>query len=543
MKPFQSAGRSRLAGPNAVKAASARCRLIPLVVVLFIFGSFAWGCGGGGGGGSTVGPSAPFNTTQGEGNLISHRLVVTYPTATTDAGPGLDAIYVAGICGGLTTSECAANKASLNTPPFGNFNLDLDPIGNNPLGIKRIDAAKIDYTAIGVDQSAVKVSGGIVIPELAPASLKGLILYFHETTAQRIAVPSGFSTIADPTTPNADGILLAAVWASQGYVVVMPDYLGLGDDLGHVHPYILYPAQDAQSGLAMVKAARSLLASSYGINARLPMFITGYSEGGAYALQAEHLMQDNALYASVLNVSLKKAAPLSGAYDPSGTMLPAFLDDITATHNNWLSENPQESGLSKPYIDGYLATSFASYSGVAATDILAGSFYNCANPSSCGGGANLTALYFASALSNGDSADADDVIALIAYNQAITTGYSYGSNAVIPFLTPAYAKALENKDPSNPLYKQAVAAQTYQFTPAIPITLISLKDDSVVSPKNSDTAFTYFEQQNPAGPYKEDLVDNAAFQAPGVTAVGPIDHVTELPFLSVLILNEFNTTR
>ena len=130
----------------------------------------------------------------------------------------------------------------------------------------------------------------MLIPKVAPASLKGLIHCFHRTTVQRSAVPSSFTIVGSKTNLDNEGILLAAVWASQGYVVVMPDYLGLDDDRTHPHPYVLYPGVDAQSGLAMVNAARSLLATSYGITGGLPLFITGYSEGGAYALQSEQMM-------------------------------------------------------------------------------------------------------------------------------------------------------------------------------------------------------------------------------------------------------------
>jgi hypothetical protein len=69
--------------------------------------------------------------------------------------------------------------------------------------------------------------------------------------------------------------------------------------------------------------------------------------------------------------------------------------------------------------------------------------------------------------------------------------------------------------------------------------------DSVVTRKNSDVAFTYFTTQNPKGPYQEELVDNNDFVATDLLfgGTGPVDHTSELPFLSVLILNQFNTAK
>lgn len=504
------------------------------------------GCGGDHNSSTTPGPNEyppPFNTSAGEGNLLNSKLVMTYPT---DPGStGLDTFYSQLICNGLDQQQCATNTANLDTPEFGYFDLAKDPIGKNPLGIKTIDAVKIHYTAINVNKSALTVSGGILIPRIPSGPVKGIILYFHGTTVQRDAVPSNFT----PTTnisSYTDGIVLAAIWASQGYVVVMPDYIGLGDDTAHPHPYVVYPAQNAQTGLAMVKAARSFLASSYGINGLLPLYITGYSEGGAYALQAGHMMQDNPRYASDLDVSLRTVVPLSGFFDLSGVGLPYLFDNISASHNNWYSLNPTESALSKPYLSAYLAVSFAHYSGIKPTDILASKFYNCPSSSTnCGKSNDLYGLYFTAPQSAGYNAQ----VAFLTYALASTTGWSISKNAITPLLTPGYAKALMHHDLNNPLYQSLVQADTYLFVPDFPLTLVSLRHDSVVTRKNTDVAFSYFTGQNPSGPYKKDLVPNSDFLvtssldylASSSSSVGKVDHLTELPFLSVLILHEFNT--
>jgi hypothetical protein len=98
------------------------------------------------------------------------------------------------------------------------------------------------------------------------------------------------------------------------------------------------------------------------------------------------------------------------------------------------------------------------------------------------------------------------------------------------------------KDTSNPLYEQVVNADTYEFTPEFPVTLVSLDQDSVVTRTNSDVAYNYFNQQHPQGSYREDLISNSYFFAVGLFGDAEVDHTTELPFLSVLMLNEFNTT-
>ena len=490
----------------------------------------------------TTGPQPPFNTTNGEGNLVSEQLVTTYPTGSTSGQTGLDIFYGQTICPStLTQQNCATNQASLNTAEFGNFDVTADPIANNPLGIKLVDAVKIDYTAINVDGSPVTVSGGIAIPEIAPSSIKGIILYFHGTTVQRTNVPSNFT----PTTSSTytDGIVLAAVWASQGYVVVMPDYIGLGDDTTHIHPYVVYPTVDAQTGFAMLKAARSVLSSKYQITGNLPLFITGYSEGGAYSLQAAHMMQTNPNYATTLNVQLKDDVPLSGFFDLSGTGVSYLFYNMNpnASSNPYYAYSPLTSIASKPYLSAYLTLSFANYFGLDPTVVLANSFYNypCPSKSNC---KTLDTLYFTDPQYSGY----DTTVITLADAQAENAGWGvFSDNSVASLLTQSYANGLMNRQASNPLYAQLVAADTYKFTPAFPVTLLSLSEDSVVTRVNSDVAYTYFKQQNAKGPYQELLVPNSDFMVSYGEYLpnGEVDHISEVPFMSVAILNQFNTVQ
>ena len=485
---------------------------------------------------------APFNSAKGEGKPSKSLTlaVTTYSTgaASTDTSdeaslnPALDDYYMSTICpSGLNSTQCAQNEQSLNTADFGKFDVTADPIANNALGIKQVDAIKITYGAINVNGASVMVSGGITIPELAPASIKGIVLFFHGTTIQRSNVPSNFITGANP---NGDytGILLAALWASQGYVVVMPDYIGLGVDTLDPHPYVAYPEVNAQSGLAMVRAARTYLSSM--VPGRQPLYIAGYSEGGAYALEAAHLMQNNPRYGSVLRADLKLALPMSGVFDLTGTMLPYLFDNISTNNNPWFSLNPTTSALSKPYLSANLALSFASYSAIAPTNIVADAFYTCPpNTPACGASNNLDGLYYQANIS-------DTFAVLTVGGQATNTAWTPSNNSVQPLLTTTYATQLMQGDQKNPLYAQLLSADTYLFTPEFPLTLVSLQMDSIVTPVNTKTAFAYITGKNPSGSYQEFLVDNSSFLVPGLLfGTDEVDHLSEVPFLAVLALNQF----
>lgn len=497
------------------------------------------GCGSSGNGA----PPA-FDDTHSEGGLIKSQLVMTYATATSGSQTGLDGFYSNLICpSGLSPNDCATNKANLNTAQFGNFDVAADPIANNPAGVQQIDAVKMNYTALNVGDAPVTVSGGLLVPKISPSAIKGIVLYFHGTTVERNNVPSSFTATTN-VSGYKDGILWAALWASQGYIVVMPDYIGLGDDANEPHPYVEFPAQNAQSGLSAMLAARTILAKSYQITGTLPLFITGYSEGGGYSLEATQLMQGNPQYAKRLNVQLKKTVPLSGFFDLSQTGVNYLFDNMseTDTNNPWFSPSPLTSIASKPYLSAYLGLSFAYYSKIAATDILAPNFYNdsCSGNSPCG---NLFDDYFTVQQYSGY----DQVALAEAGDHAINVGYASQStnysNSITPLLTSDYAAALQQKQATNPLYAQLIRADTYRFIPAMPVTLVSLEQDSVVTRVNTDVAFQYFEQQNSKGPYQEDLIPNGNFFITGVFSDGNIDHLSELPFMGVLILNEFNTAK
>jgi hypothetical protein len=518
---------------NRGKEPSSSKRSYPATIfasAFLLFPALLLGCGGSSSPQGLGAAAPPFNTALGEGNLVSNTTVQVYPTSNPN-GTALDTFFYQLACpSGGDQSICTTNQASLNSQQFGNFDLSADPIGKNSLGIQKVDAVKIDYTAINVDGSADTVSGGIAIPEVAASSIKGIILYFHGTTVDWTNVPSNFESLSNSS--YTDGSLMAAVWASQGYVVVMPDYIGLGDDTSHPHPYVVYPQQNAQSGLAMLKASNSLLGKNYGLTANLPLFVTGYSEGGAYSLEAGHLMQDNAGYATALNVTLKKVVPLSGYFDLSNTGLSYLFANIQSEGvAPYFVYDTELMQLSKPFLMAYLVSSYAHYASVTPTTMLAAKFDPPCSP-------NCDTLYQLYFTSNPN----DTIVATEANVYATSAGYlNQQSDSVTPLLTTAYATALMNHDATNPLYQQVAAADTYTFTPQFPVTLLSLEQDSVVTRANSDVAYQHFTAKGPAAQFQEILIPNTSFETAGeLYGYYNIDHTTEVPFLSVLMLNQFN---
>ena len=173
----------------------------------------------------------------------------------------------------------------------------------------------IEYATVGGASEATTASGALMVPTGGHAGCTGprpVVLYAHGTSTDR-----GYN-IADLTRQqNAEGIYLAAAFASQGYIVVAPNYAGY--DTSKL-PYGAFLVADQQSGemIDALSAARSALptadASSTSDSGKL--FITGYSQGGYVALATQRAMQARGM-------PVTASAPMSGPY-----ALAAFVDAI-----------------------------------------------------------------------------------------------------------------------------------------------------------------------------------------------------------------------
>lgn len=176
---------------------------------------------------------------------------------------------------------------------------------------------KISYNTPGVPEANAKigpnitVSGAVLIPE-STIKIKGVVLFFHPTVfTKNTNTPSDFDA-------SSDSLTNAALFAARGYVVIEPDYIGQGIDNSHMHPYVAYPEVNAASGIYMLSATTTLLQQlkitpQSGNDYKL--YISSYSEGGAYALWAANLIQSGNYNNALRGYSLRRTIGISGAYD------------------------------------------------------------------------------------------------------------------------------------------------------------------------------------------------------------------------------------
>lgn len=117
---------------------------------------------------------------------------------------------------------------------------------------------------------AALATGLVAVP--GDRRLRGIVGYLHGTTTERSYVPS---------TPNVEGKLAAAVFAGAGYLVVAPDYLGLGGSTA-LHPY-LHAASAVDASIDLLRAVQTFCTRE-ALSCPRTVNLLGVSQGGHAAV-------------------------------------------------------------------------------------------------------------------------------------------------------------------------------------------------------------------------------------------------------------------
>ena len=165
---------------------------------------------------------------------------------------------------------------------------------------------------------------GLLVPNGAGCGTRhALLSHQHGTNTNSFSGSDAGSDIV-----NA----MAKYYASHGYVVVIPDYLGYGDSasLGY-HPYLLAET-NAATVIDAMRAARNWVAQNgvaQGVALNSQVFLDGTSEGGYVTMATQRTMERDL----ASEFTLTAVVPTSGPYDLGTTML-TFLQTADATHNS-----------------------------------------------------------------------------------------------------------------------------------------------------------------------------------------------------------------
>jgi pimeloyl-ACP methyl ester carboxylesterase len=83
---------------------------------------------------------------------------------------------------------------------------------------------------------------------------------------------------------------MGLTWASAGYTVFMPDYIGFGSTIDKEHPYLYYPEM-FKANIDGLIATKQFIANK-GLAYDNRLFLTGWSEGGGACLSAHKYIQE-----------------------------------------------------------------------------------------------------------------------------------------------------------------------------------------------------------------------------------------------------------
>jgi len=208
----------------------------------------------------------------------------------------------------ITSLTPTGFTASLNASPTGQGLLQLT--GTPVCGV---DVQYIKYGTVGGKNEATDASGVLMVPTGTAPQCSGarpIVVYAHGTN---ITKRYNLAEIADSTNPaNSESVLLAAMYAAQGYIVVAPNYAGYDSSSLSYHPYV-NADQQSKDMIDALAAAKSALPAG---KASAKLFVTGYSQGGFVAMATQRALQ-------LAGTPVTASAPLSGPY-----AMAAYLDAI-----------------------------------------------------------------------------------------------------------------------------------------------------------------------------------------------------------------------
>ncbi|WP_372949561.1 T9SS type A sorting domain-containing protein [Mariniphaga sp.] len=176
-----------------------------------------------------------------------------------------------------------------------------------------VQAVKIFYETIDGKGKTTVASGVVFLPAVPEVAGMPVFSYLHGTLTSDAETPSGLEGLES---------VIGWIMAMDGYISVLPDYLGLGEEppgmdpglYSGIHPY-QHAETEASASVDMLKAAMLFCNTNQLVNAKPngDLYLAGYSQGAHAALATQNELQANPLP----ELTLRKTVAGSGAYSLS----------------------------------------------------------------------------------------------------------------------------------------------------------------------------------------------------------------------------------
>ncbi len=184
-----------------------------------------------------------------------------------------------------------------------------------------VDYYKVVYNTVDENGDPHIASGAVAIPQVATCDTLPLGLYCHGTVLRKFDVPSA----------NNFEAIIPKIFASKGFIVAAPDYIGLGESSG-IHPYV-HAETEATASVDLLKATREFLTDSTSIRDNNQLFLTGYSQGGHAAMATHQYIQSN----NIWEFNVVASAPCSGPYVMSGPQTDQIISGLPYSNPGYIA--------------------------------------------------------------------------------------------------------------------------------------------------------------------------------------------------------------
>ena len=259
---------------------------------------------------------------------VTAGLVVTIAAAAMAAPAAAVALTASPASATVATAHASHRGELISATPLRTFKdraavtARLKADGFNPATDRYgVRTYRLVYRTVDAHGRPTTASGLLALPIGGPRNLP-VVSFTHGTEVFRGDAPSEQPTGFEPGPTYT--------YASAGFAVSDPDYLGLGTGPG-LHPWMDVPSETT-AALDMLRAARSYVTRG-GRTLQRQVLATGFSQGASAALGLGRALRagDDPYF------RLGALAPISGAYDFGGASVPSVLDGELIR----LNPNPQ----------------------------------------------------------------------------------------------------------------------------------------------------------------------------------------------------------
>ena len=173
-----------------------------------------------------------------------------------------------------------------------------------------LKAYKILYKTVNINNKEITASGVVIVPvldidsnsEIIDTTGFEIVLDLHPTIFLNSQAPT--VSIENSGLPYGGEIPYSAL---NGFITIIPDYLGYGESKKEVEPYLI-KNPTRENIVDFTKAAFNfLLENNIAISSNRGLYVSGYSEGGYVALTIPKSLED-----AGFNISM--IAPMDGPY-------------------------------------------------------------------------------------------------------------------------------------------------------------------------------------------------------------------------------------